>query len=168
MQSAKSKCFNLIMIVFFAITVSNCTDYTSSAVVMVDKNPTALVITEESKETEEAKAICLAEEFIKINGYTDSPADRDKITRESIEWESSLDELLETTKNTLESKAYGVLDEAEDSKGWTVVFICKGCDPSKTENGRAVTMNQKFKNLRLEHKEIILKYVKTKLWASSH
>ncbi len=174
MLSSKSRCFNLITIAFFAITVSNCADYNSSRSVVVDKNPTSLVISEESNETDQAKAVRVAEEFIKINGYTDVPADEGNITHEAVEFADNLKELLEQRKNTLNAKAYGVSDFGKTSKkGWTVVFKHSNYDFASRMSyrekrfyqnaGRAVTMDQDFKNLMLQHKEFPLNNARKKL-----
>ena len=135
------------------------------------------------EELPEEKAVRIAEEFIAQNGYTDLPADKNKINYETVEYARSLDELLKSRANTLERKAYGILYTATGTKmgekGWTVVFQSKGVpdDYYKSisqatgkkitrENspiGRAVTMDADFQNLLVEHKDFPLQNVDKKL-----
>jgi hypothetical protein len=130
---------------------------------------------QETPETPEAKAVRLAEEFIRQNGYTDAPADKNNLSHETIEYFDDVDELLKQRRDTLEPKAYGVLTEGRGSKkGWTVVFrhSKKIRDNFKVKDklvgnpekaGRAVTMNENFQNLLVEHKDFWLKKVDKKL-----
>ena len=125
-------------------------------------------------ETDEEKAIRLAEEFVAINGYTDVPADKEHLTHETVEFYDNIDELLSERKNTLESKAYGVSDFGRMmGKGWTVVFRHKDYrfTDKLPENlkklyqnaGRAVTMDESFQDLRVEHKIFPLGNARKKL-----
>jgi hypothetical protein len=130
---------------------------------------------QEKTETPEEKAIRLAEEFIRRNGYTDAPADKNNLSPETVEYSGDVDELLEQRRDTLEPKAYGVSTGGRgNEKGWTVVFRYSGRfrDKFKTkdklasnpeEGGRAVTMNENFQNLLVEHKDFRLKKVDKKL-----
>jgi hypothetical protein len=73
----------------------------------------------------EAEAINIAEEFVRTNGYTDLPpaTDRTKLSFETIEWESDIEEMLKSRHNTLQRKAFGVLSRRKGHEaGWTVVF----------------------------------------------
>lgn len=135
------------------------------------------------EESPEAKAVRIAEEFVAQNGYTDLPADKNKIDYETVEFARNLDELLKSRANTLERKAYGVLYEATGTKmgekGWTVVFQSKGVSDDyyksislatgkkiTRENspiGRAVTIDANFQNLLVEHKDFPLQNVDKKL-----
>ena len=118
-------------------------------------------------ETDEAKAVRLAEEFIKINGYTGAPADKEHLSYESIEWEGDRDKMLAGRKNTLEAKAYGVTQGGKGTdKGWTVVFRYQFSKVDKRQNrknGRAVTMDENFENLIVRHEDFILARVRKKL-----
>lgn len=118
-------------------------------------------------ETGEEKAVRLAEEFIRRNGYTDAPADRENLTKESIEWESDTGRMLAARKNTLEAKAYGVSEGGRRSdKGWTVVFRhtwSKVDGKQNLKTGRAVTMDENFNKMMLEHVEFFLDKIKKKL-----
>lgn len=121
-------------------------------------------------ESEEEKAFRIAEEFIKRNGYTDAPADKNDLSHETVEFYKNIDELLQLRHNTLQPKAYGFIRNGKlNKKGWTVVFRFNKSayknmsDEDYTSRGRAVTMNEKFENLRVEHKDIFLKAVEVKL-----
>ena len=111
-----------------------------------------------SQELSQTEAVKLAEEFIKINGYTAEKVvyDEKKITLESIEWSSDLREIFESRHNTLQSKAYGILQgRKNDSKGYTVIF--RYIDSSIEKTGRAVTMDLDGKKIRVEHVDIFLR-----------
>jgi hypothetical protein len=118
-------------------------------------------------ETDEAKAVRLAEEFIKLNGYTDAPADKEHLTSEPIEWESDLDKMLVMRKNSLEAKAFGVSQGGKGTdRGWTVVFRPQFSRVDKKRNlktGRAVTMDENFQSLKVQHEGYILARVQKKL-----
>ncbi|HEX9961054.1 MAG TPA: hypothetical protein VGB00_08980 [Pyrinomonadaceae bacterium] len=132
-------------------------------------------IRQEKTETPEEKAVRLAEEFIRRNGYTDAPADKNNLSRETVEYSGNVDDLLEQRRNSLEPKAYGVSPVGRgNQKGWTVVFRHSSrfrdnfkvkdklvSDPEK--GGRAVTMNENFQNLLVEHKDFRLEKVEKKL-----
>lgn len=114
-----------------------------------------------------AQAIRIAEKFVARNGYTDLPPtkDKSKLSYESIEFEGSIEKMLKFRRNTLERKAYGFLwgktRGGRGEKGWTVAFLYKDRDKAKTpETGRAVTMNEYGKNLRMQHVDIFLKRLK--------
>lgn len=128
-------------------------------------------------ESPEEKAVRIAEEFVKQNGYTDLPADKKNLSHETVEYYENIDELLEQRHNTLEPKAYGVLYRGRlgDEKGWTIVFRYSNKIINKLEklpksslisnpklSGRAVTMNEQFENLLLEHKDFFLEKVSRK------
>lgn len=134
------------------------------------ENNTSLENKNQKIESAEEKAVRIAEEFIKRNGYTDSPADRDNLSHETVEFYKDIDELLELRHNTLQPKAYGFLRTGKSNKkGWTVVFRFNRAayknmsDENYNSLGRAVTMNEKFENLRVEHKDIFLKAAEVKL-----
>lgn len=136
-----------------------------------------------SEELPETKAIRTAEEFLAQNGYTDLPADKTKISHETVEFADNIDELLKARANTLERKAFGILYKATGTKmgqkGWTVVFQSKNISDDYYELigretgkkitkdnyqiGRAVTMDANFQNLLLEHKMFPLQNVDKKL-----
>ncbi len=42
----------------------------------------------------DSEIVAAAEEFIKINGYTNIPANQDKLSLETLEWSSSFKKLL--------------------------------------------------------------------------
>jgi hypothetical protein len=118
------------------------------------------------EESPEAKAIRLAEEFIARNGYTDLPPARDHLSYETVERASSIDELLERRRNTLERNAYGVVERGRlgTKGGWTVVFRHRlRSGDERDVLGRAVTMDRDFKNLLVEHKPFPLANVDKRL-----
>lgn len=119
--------------------------------------------TQQAKVTEltEAQAIEFAEKFIRQNGYTDLPPDKENLASESIEWESNVDEMLKTRHNTLERKAFGISRGRKgNSVSWTVVFKYKN---SSSKNGRAVTIDLDGNKARVEHVGFILAKVDKKL-----
>ncbi len=121
---------------------------------------------EPKDESPEAKAVRTAEEFIARNGYTDLPPERDRLSHETVERASSVDELLAWRHNTLERKAYGVAHRGRlgTRGGWTVVFRpCPRYGGEVDTWGRAVTMDKDFKNLLVEHKPYPLANVDKKL-----
>lgn len=121
------------------------------------------------KLTSPQKAVKIAEEFIARNGHTKKPADRENLSYESVTFASNVDEVLELRHDSLEPKAYGYLNKAKDKKGWTVIFQRSESRRKQDEKdkikdfantGRAVTMDENFENLRVEHKDFILKFAK--------
>ena len=116
-------------------------------------------------ETLEEKAVRLAEEFVARNGYTDLPPDRGNLSYESIEWTENTDEILRFRRNTLERKAYGIRYTGRMGRpGWTVVFRYK--DRSWAAAGRAaraVTVDENFENIRVEHKDFLPAGIEKKL-----
>ena len=112
----------------------------------------------ERGETPEQKAVRLAEEFVARNGYTDLPADRGNLSHESIEWESNVEEMLRSRRDSLERKAYGVVYPGKwDKSGWMVAFRHGRRFGNELDRvGRAVTMDENFENLRVEHKDFPL------------
>ena len=110
---------------------------------------------------DEKLAIKLAEEFIAVNGYTQAPADNNKVSRESLEVEYNIWKVLAARRNTLKPHAYGIIKGRKDGKdGWTVVFECTNGDKDR---GRAVTMDANGANIRMEHVSIFLDAVEKKL-----
>jgi hypothetical protein len=111
-----------------------------------------------------SKAVRLAEQFIADNGYTDLPPNRGRLSYENVEYAESTEEMLGFRHDTLERHAYGYLRGGHGSnKGWTVVFLHKRCFDDCKGIGRAVTMNENFGELLVEHKSFVLKYVEKKL-----
>jgi len=124
----------------------------------------AVVAQSQKGQLTQSEAVHLAEKFIARNGYTDLPADRTKLTYESIEWEENVDKMLELRQDTLERRAYGFRTGRKGGEpGWTIVFRFK--HPTYRQmrtNGRAVTMNLDGSKPRVEHVDFVLKYA-TKL-----
>jgi len=169
-----------------AIRYSQSFAETESPLTVESKITTQAKVTSKTEtpieELPEAKAVRIAEEFVAQNGYTDLPADKDKIAHETVEFSRNLDELLKFRANTLERKAYGILYKATGTKmgkkGWTVVFREKNISDDfyksisretgkkiTRENyliGRAVTMDANFENLLVEHKTFPLQNVDKK------
>jgi hypothetical protein len=130
-------------------------------------------------ETPEEKAVRIAEEFIARNGYTEVQADKSNLSHETVEFYKDIDELLAFRQNTLEPKAFGVLyhGRLHDNKGWTVVFRYSERFRKMNERerkkfpapinlkeiGRAVTMNENFESLSVEHKDFFLAKVEKRL-----
>ena len=117
-----------------------------------------LVVPSQKGRLTQSDAVALAEKFIAQNGYTDLPPDKTKLSYETIEWESSVNLMLQERHDTLERRAYGVRPGRKGGEpGWTVAFYYKG-HPGAT--GRAVTMNLDGGEPRVEHVEVNLRYVK--------
>jgi len=104
-------------------------------------------------------AVTCAEEFIKVNGYTQAPAlPPNKLTTESIEW-SMPDDLANLRHNSLQPSAYGYLrGRRGKARGWTVIFChTRGAsEGGDRPTGRAVTMDQNGASMRVEHVDIFL------------
>ena len=101
----------------------------------------------------EDEAIARAEEFIKDNGYTDLPPTEDKsrLVPEPVFGGTDEDEL-KLRHNTLQAKAYGIIQGGRTGEGWYVVFRYNS---NNAENyGRAVSMNGSGENLKVEHQDI--------------
>jgi len=174
-----SKHFFVLIIVFLPFTSCN------SAIVENEQNTTEseirnsneqIEIKQETVESPEEKAVRLAEEFIKRNGYADAPADKNNLSHETVEFYKNIDELLQFRHNTLEPKAYGIFYRGRlgDKNGWTIIFryskrirdeLKKTSKLVSNPNvaGRAVTMNENFENLLVEHKDFPLGNVEKKL-----
>jgi hypothetical protein len=119
---------------------------------------TAVVARSQKRQLTQSEAIAFAEQFIAQNGYTDLPADKTKLSYETIEWESNVDRMLQGRHNTLERRAYGIRRGRKGGDpGWSVVFRYKGHPGAK---GRAVTMNLDGGEPRVEHVDFILRYSK--------
>lgn len=108
------------------------------------------------------EAVKAAQQFIAQNGYTDISPDKSKLSYETIEWESDVDKMLQDRHDTLERQAYGVVRGRKGSTaGWTVVFRYKHpADRDERRIGRAVTMNLDGTEMRVEHVDFILRYVR--------
>lgn len=176
-------CIGIVVATIFAICYSQSVYQTKSAIAAEDPTPTKIKVISKTEtqadESPEAKAIRIAEEFVVRNGYTDLPADKNKLTGETVEFARNTNELLKMRADTLERKAYGILYEATGTKtgekGWTVVFREKNVSDDyyklisqstgkkiTRENspiGRAVTMDANFENLLVEHKVFPLQNV---------
>jgi hypothetical protein len=173
----------ILLIAFVSIFFVSCKKSEVSKAI-INQSPSPAVIEtartpDESikTETSEEKAVRLAEEFIARNGYTDAPADKNNLSHETVEFYRNTEELLKSRHNTLEPKAYGVYHHGRgNEKGWTVVFRYSGkviaeiekltnsaLKGNPTLSGRAVTMNENFENLLVEHKDYGLGYAEKKL-----
>ena len=107
-------------------------------------------------ENPEQKAKRLAERFLVENGYTEQPPVLDKVVPESIE------RGVEQRRNTLQPKAYGVVFHRRTGPGWTVVFQYSPSMKEDPKAGRAVTMDDAFGDIRMEHKDYSLEAVDKK------
>src|SRR4051794_12592411 len=108
----------------------------------------------------QSEAVAFAERFIAQNGYTDLPPNRKKLSYESIEWESNLNEMLRQRHDTVERHAYGFVRGRNGGEpGWMIVFRFKHPeDDDERKLGRAVTMNLDGSKPRVEHVDFILQY----------
>jgi len=171
---------NMKTLFIFVLAITSLVGCSGSKAQVENKN----LVTENSKtennispenknlkvESADEKAVRVAEEFIKRNGYTDAPADKNNLSHETVEFYENIDELLESRQNSLELKAYGFLRKGRSSeKGWTVIFRHNEtkykdiADKYHKNSGRAVTMDENFENLLVEHKNIFLEAAEVKL-----
>lgn len=120
-------------------------------------------------ENDEAKAIRLAEEFVKRNGYTELSAEKDKLSYEIEEPSTDIEEILKSRRNTLEPKAFGVSSHSKSGEGWTVIFkyneeyLKTVTEMDLSNRGRAVTMDKNFAEIEMQHKDFFLEYAEKKL-----
>ena len=116
-----------------------------------------------------AAAALLAECFVIGNGYTNLPPMADKYKLSYGSWGDGppAEEALERRRNTVESRAYGVIRGVRSHDGWAVVFrfnydhpVWSRLRPESMERsktaGRAVTMDAYGGNLKFEHEEFDL------------
>ena len=112
------------------------------------------------RETEitEKQAIELAENFIKVNGYTKFPADTSNVSFEFIyDHGQDIRSVLKKRHNTLHPDAFFI---TKDGEGWEVGFISTRVNLKKADSlqiqddpdCRAVTMNLQGTELRMAHK----------------
>ncbi|HLG02297.1 MAG TPA: hypothetical protein VI731_01800 [Bacteroidia bacterium] len=112
------------------------------------------------------QAVKLAEQFIKRNGYTTSPADTSKISYElNDQYENRIDSVLKRRYNTLQPKAF-CIKEVNDS--WHIGFLSTSVDLSKLDSiqrqsnlpGRAVIVMKNGSEIRMAHKDPLFAYFK--------
>ena len=114
----------------------------------------------------DSQAAKLGEQFILMNGYTDSTVaiDTTALSLEFGEVGSSRKQSLEHRHNTLESKAFGTRQISSPLCGWVVAFRYSSTNPSLDRilrrigdnAGRAVFVDSAGTNMRLEHKDCTL------------
>ena len=105
-------------------------------------------------------ALRIAEAFIRENGYTDFvPEDLSKLAPESFE-RTARSEWPGRRHQTLNARAVGYFKGGKnDTNGWTVGFSYAKA-PSNPGLGRAVTMDEHGGNLVVQHKDLMLSYLK--------
>lgn len=105
------------------------------------------------KQVSSERAVKIAEQFIRQNGYTDAPysAIKSKLDHESIEWANSRAELLKARFNTLQASAIGIQATGD---GWGVAFDYV----DHPGNCRVVTMRKDGTQLRMQHQDGIRAY----------
>lgn len=107
------------------------------------------------------RAIELAEQFVRANGYTREfvPPDLEALVPESLEEFDRSDWLVSRQRNPLRPRAVGYLDHARNqADGWTIAFARVA--PENPGRGRVVTMDARGGSIRVEHKELILDRVR--------
>jgi hypothetical protein len=104
------------------------------------------------------QAVRIAERFVRENGYTDFvPDDPSQLVPESVEFSRDRRDWLKNRQSTLKPKAVGYLkDSGSKSKGWIVGFALVKPRNSTRPVGRAVTMDARGHNVRVEHKGFLL------------
>lgn len=109
-------------------------------------------------ELTEQSAVELAEQFVKDNGYTDSPADKSNLSFELMDQTGEdVSVILERRHNTLHPKAFCV---SELYDVWHVGFLSTEIDKSNLDDlalnsdlsGRAVIVDRKSHKVRIAHK----------------
>jgi hypothetical protein len=115
--------------------------------------------------TNEQKAVIAAQSFITLEGYTDGSVDNSNIAIECVEGVDNPEENFWSKYDTLEEIAYGISHVGRaGGRGWTVVFrYTERMGNARWKIGRAVTMDENFRNLRVEHKDFFLNKVEKKL-----
>ena len=103
------------------------------------------------------EAIRIAEDFVKINGYTTNPADTTKLSYEfmdNIGYEN-LGQLLKSRHNTLQAKAY---DISKTYYHWYVTFLYtpKLIDSTRAVSGRVIIMNRDGKKIYMAHQDVLI------------
>jgi hypothetical protein len=100
---------------------------------------------------EEERAIAVAERFIAENGYTDAPANRDRMVPELMQKGLPKSILGQMRHATLYPKAYGVSSEqGVYAPGWTVFFeLTRG-----SETLAAVEMSPDLRRVWMSHYEM--------------
>ena len=107
--------------------------------------------------TAEEHAVRCAEWFVSRNGYTLlRPADPARVAREPLDSALSVDALLARRRGTLDPRAVAVCRTPPDGTGFAfmVGFAYRAEYPPP--NGRAVTMDSAFADLRMQHRGISL------------
>src|SRR2546421_403614 len=113
--------------------------------------------------SDEDKAVLAAQSFVALTGYTNGILGSGTMAIGCVE---GVDDTEESFKyDTLEERAYGVSHVGSGgSRGWTVVFrYTKRMGDARRKTGRAVTMDENFHNLRVEHQDFFLNKVEKKL-----
>ena len=103
----------------------------------------------------EAEVVAIAERFVSQQGYTDKPADKSQLVRESLERSSDVEKILASRHDTLLPKAFGIVP-AGKSSAWLVIFQFKNHTPERN-TGRAVSVVENGKTVRIIHQDILLK-----------
>lgn len=104
------------------------------------------------------KAIEVAENFIRINGYTAAPAVKSQLSYELSDQFYSVDALLKHRYNSLHEKAFCI---AKYRNQWYVGFLSSTVKPDELDSiqrksdlpGRAVIVPADGKEVRMAHKE---------------
>jgi hypothetical protein len=114
----------------------------------------------------EKEAIELAENFIKINGYTTFPADTAKLSYESLDiYEENKDNLLSRRHNSLYPKAFCI---KKSGLKYTVGFLRTSVDRTHLDSlqrqtnlsGRVVIIDFQGKKVRMAHQEALFSFFK--------
>ena len=123
---------------------------------------------EKGQRIDALEAVRIAECFVIQNGYTNLPSmkDKSKLAYEGID-SSDPDERLRNRYDTLQPKAYGLLNQSKSNEGWTIAFRYNANNAKYRRaipnfevfikgKGRAVTMDAFGESLRVQHEDCIL------------
>src|SRR5215204_2533947 len=139
------------------------------------ETPTSQTVTEicfrqlwNNKEiSDEKKAVIAAQAFVTLESYTDGILGSCNMALPCVEGrgEGEGEGSFRDRFDTLEWCAYGVSPCGRGGdKGWKVVFrYTERMGGSRMKTGRAVTMDEDFRNLRVEHCDFFLNKVEKKL-----
>jgi hypothetical protein len=139
------------------------------------ETPTSQAVTEicfrrlwNNKEiSNEEKAVIAAQAFVTLEDYTNGILGSCNMALPCVEGRGAgeVEGRFRARYDTLECRAYGVSHFGRGgSKGWTVAFrYTERMGGSGMKTGRAVTMDEDFRNLRVEHCDFFLNKVEKKL-----
>ena len=130
-----------------------------------------LAVVKKNQRIDALEAVRIEECFVIQNGYTNLPSmkDKSKLAYEGID-SSDPDERLRNRYDTLQPKAYGLLNSSKSNEGWTIAFRYNANNAKYRRaipnfevfingRGRAVTMDAFGESLRVRHQDLYIERV---------